>query len=1192
MRLKRLELIGFKSFADRTELDTVPGVTAVVGPNGSGKSNIADAIRWVLGEQSAKSLRGTKMEDIIFAGSQSRKAVNFCEVALTIDNSDHVLSLEYDEVTVARRVYRTGESEYLINRQACRLRDVAELFMDTGVGREAYSIIGQGRIEEILSTKSEDRRGVFEEAAGIVKFKTRRKEAEKKLSEAAQNAVRVQDILAELEDQLGPLQERARVARAYKELAQEAGQLGIAVLTAELDALLSRRAQLTEDWQTGQLQVEQVHADGQAAEVALAKVKEQADALDRQLQGAQANLVEATAGLEQAEADRRVAFERQEHAITQLDDLRLMHERLQADAEAVLRERVELMDRRNSAVNRVDTLSSLLQDEQVRQNGGALLHLKERLADDRAQLIEQMRDLATSRNELKNVEQQVDLSTRRIVRDREELAVLQADLERAEAEVEGCKKECAVAREQEAEATGKLARAREQSAVCANRRIQAASELQEAERELLLQQSRLHALADLEKDLEGYAAGPKAILAAAREHKVKGVRGAVAELIGVGPEHATAIEIALGGSLQNIVVDNEADARGAIDFLKRRQMGRATFLPISTIRGRKIPLHDLQMVKSATGYLGVAMELVTYGPEYTAVVESLLGNVLVARSLADANAIARVLQHRFRVVTLEGDLVSPGGSMTGGSLARRGAGILGRAQAIVQIEQTVATCKTGVEALAKAREEAELASRLAETEVGEVHAKLASLQGTIREETGRIGLLSTSAGRLRDRVAVLVREVQTQETEVAVGQTVASDLRVSIAADEASVTEAQAVMEERERVLEQEEAAAMGRFDQLSGIRVQLAEQEEAVRGLDEALLRLDARDGQLQEERLRLQSDQSETAMRAAQLRDQLRMCEESGQIARSRRDQWQTAAAKLREQRGLHAKALEEAEALCQSWRDQVQEVANRVHQFDVAMGKIEAELEGKVQILAEEHGLGLELARERYPLSVDLSAARSRLGELRRDMEAFGEVSLGSVEEYDRVSERYGFLKSQSDDLAVAKGQLEELIEGIDAEMSKRFVETFDLIRAQFQLVFSALFGGGRADVFLVDPTQPLLCGIEIVAEPPGKRMQTLSLLSGGERALTALALLFAVLRVKPVPFCVLDEVEAALDEANVARFAEFLREFAQQTQFIVITHRRGTMEAADVLYGVTMQESGVSKLVSVRVEEEADEESDIA
>ncbi|MCY0902496.1 MAG: chromosome segregation protein SMC [Firmicutes bacterium] len=1190
MRLKRLELIGFKSFADRTELDTVPGVTAVVGPNGSGKSNIADAIRWVLGEQSAKSLRGAKMEDIIFAGSQTRKAVNFCEVALTIDNSDHVLPLEYAEVTVARRVYRTGESEYLINRQACRLRDVAELFMDTGVGREAYSIIGQGRIEEILSTKSEDRRGVFEEAAGIVKFKTRRKEAEKKLSEAAQNAMRVQDILAELEDQLGPLQERARVARAYKELAQEAGQLGITVLTAELDALLSRRAQLTEARQIGQRQIEQVHTDGQAAEVALAEVKEQADALDRQLQQAQAQLVEATAGLEQAEADRRVAFERQEHAITQMDDLRLMHERLQADAEAVLRERVELVDRRGSVATRVEDLSALLQDEQARQDGGALLQLKEGLADARAQLIEQMRDLATSRNELKNVEQQLDLATRRIVRQREELAELQADLERAEADLEACHSACAAAREQEAAATEDLVRAREHTAACEQRRLQAVGQLQEAERASLLQQSRLHALADLEKDLEGYAAGPKAILAAAREHKVKGVRGAVAELIGVGPDHATAIEIALGGSLQNIVVDNEADARAAIDYLKRRQMGRATFLPISTIRGRKIPLHDLQMVKSATGYLGVAMELVTHGAEYTAVVESLLGNVLVARTLADANAIARVLQHRFRVVTLEGDLVSPGGSMTGGSLSRRGAGILGRAQAIVLLEQTVAQAKTVVEGLTKTCEEADLASRLARARGAEIEARVSSLQGIMREETGRMGLLTTSAGRLRDRLQVLARELQTQETEVSLGQTSASDLRVRIAADEVAATEAQAMVAECERVLQQEEAAAMGRFDQLSGIRVQLAEQEEAMRGLDEALMRLDARDRQLQEERLRLQSDQSESALRAAQLRDHLRGCEEAGQVARSRRDEWQAAAAALREQRGLHAKALENAEALCQSWRHKVQEVADRVHQLDVAIGKVEAELEGKVEILAQEHGLGLELARDRYPLSVDLPVARSRLLELRRDMDAFGEVSLGSVEEYDRVRERYDFLKSQSDDLAVAQGQLQELIEGIDAEMCKRFVETFDLIRAQFQLVFSSLFGGGRADVFLVDPAQPLLCGIEIVAEPPGKRMQTLSLLSGGERALTALALLFAVLRVKPVPFCVLDEVEAALDEANVARFAEFLREFAQETQFIVITHRRGTMEAADVLYGVTMQESGVSKLVSVRVEEE--EESDIA
>jgi len=1187
MRLKRLELVGFKSFADRTELDIVPGVTAVVGPNGSGKSNIADAIRWVLGEQSAKSLRGAKMEDIIFSGSQGRKAVNFCEVALTLDNADQTLPVGYDEVTVARRVYRSGDSEYLINRQTCRLRDIAELFMDTGVGREAYSIIGQGRIEEILSTKSEDRRGVFEEAAGIIKFKTRRKEAEKKLADAALNVVRVQDILAEVTGQLAPLEVRARVAEAFKLVDEEASSLAVTVLTGEIDALLQRRLELQAKYSQCQAEWTVATEKEMHAERELAELRSQADILDGQLQAEQSQLVEATARLEQCEADRRVAFERLEHVLTQLDDVRMTCERLQAEAEEVERERAELTVRQRVASGRVDEVRQILHDELSKQDGGALVALKEQLTEARALMIEHMRELATDRNEVKNVEQQVEAGNRRTQKTSEELLEVERDLKLIEAETSACTHSILAATER---ANAAAVHGQEMKRLLADRELTVSRQgldKQKAERDLLQMQSRLQALRDLEKDMEGYASGPRAAITAGREQRLKGVRGAVAELMSVATEYTTATEIALGGSLQHIVVDSEGDARAAIEWLKKRQLGRATFLPLTTIRGRRVPLNDLQMVKSATGFLGVAAELVSCDKQYAAIMDSLLGNVLIARTLQDANAIARVLQHRFRVVTLEGDVVSPGGSMTGGSIAKKGVGILGRAKEIEELESRTLAARTRFAAMQAEHQQDEQSLRAAEGELQELKRGQAREIELIAQEEARKEVLHASALRLRDRVQALSQERSGYAVEMQEARLYAEKLQNKVMLMQVATQEVQSQIAQWEARIQDEEQAVVGRSDHLTDLRVTLAEQEEAWRGLEEANLRLQARANSVAEEDQRKRVEQEQGLVRVSELRQALSEYEMAGLSARLERDHLQTQTEGLRDQRGVRARALEIGGSVCTELRSIRQEFEGQMHQTELALSKTEGELDSKVQLLADDHQLGLELARQRYTLAIPLPTARQRLVELRKQLEQFGEVSVGAIEEFARLHERFTFLQAQEADLSLAQEHLRELINEMDSEMSRRFCDAFALIREQFQVVYSSLFGGGRADVYLIDESDPLQSGIEIVAEPPGKRMQTLSLLSGGERALTALSLLFAVLCVKPVPFCVLDEVEAALDEANVARFAEYLREFSHSTQFIVITHRRGTMEAADVLYGVTMQESGVSKLVSVRVVEEDSE-----
>ena len=1187
MFLKRIDLLGFKSFADRTQLEIASGVTAVVGPNGSGKSNIADAIRWVLGEQSARTLRGAKMEDVIFAGSQARRPVNFCEVSLTLDNSDAVLPVDYSEVAVTRRVYRSGDSEYLINSSACRLRDIAELFMDTGVGREAYSIIGQGRIEEILSTKSEERRGVFEEAAGIVKFKLRRKEAERKLGDADQNLLRIRDLVAALADQVAPLREQALVAREYKAVLAEQRTLQIAVLAADIAELSESRAESlrqSEAWRVELLAAQDQEA---AAQRRLAALRATAEGLDQELSRLQEGLVEITGQVEQCVADRRVAVERQEHAITGLEELRKKRERLEGEAEScdstMAAADVQVAELRT----RVSALRAELQRRIADQDGqGLLAALRERLADARAALIELMREQAGLRNELKHLESAQAQTERRQGRMAEERSSALAECGRLQAEQTQAKERLALLqtsvtgmREATARVEAELGRARDELAeTLANR------EQREGQRVEIA--SRLRTLQDMQVELDGYAGGPKAVLQAHRRGALKGVHGAVADLLTVPAEYELAIETALGGSVQHIVVERDSDARQAIDMLKKRQLGRATFLPVDTIKGRRLAPHDLQMVKSAHGFKGVAADLVQCDGRFRAVVDSLLGNVLIAESLAHANVMARVLQHRVRIVTTGGDVVNAGGSMTGGSAGRRGAAILGRAREIAALGEQAAVLSEQVSAMDRERVAQEASVQELQARLGEERARIAAHEDLRRDVGTRLQVAKAGWATATERATALDEEHTLLQEEGAALSLRFEEARIALGQMERAVDAAEGTVAQREREIEEYETAVAGQSDALTQVRVSLAEQEEALRGADQARVSLAHRRKAIADEHQAVSDEQQAAISRSARLREELQRSERAADAVSRAREECQAAILRSRGARSGCQRELDEAERTRDGLRAQTRQWEGRINGCDVALGKIDVELDAKLTTLREDFGLGVDLAAERYRLDESLASARQRLQELKRRIDAFGSVNLGAIEEYDRISERHEFLQAQEQDLLTAKEQLRALIGDIDTEMSRRFRETFDEVRRHFGEVFRALFEGGRADVFLVDDAEPLLSGIEIAAEPPGKKMQALSLLSGGERALTALALLFAILRVKPVPFCVLDEVEAALDEANVARFSDYLRGFAEQTQFVVITHRRGTMEAADVLYGVTMQDSGVSKLVSVRV---LDEES---
>lgn len=1182
MFLKRLDLLGFKSFADRIELEIAPGVTAVVGPNGSGKSNIADAIRWVLGEQSARTLRGAKMEDVIFAGSQARKPVNFCEVSLTLDNSDAVLPVDYGEVTVTRRVYRSGDSEYLINRSACRLRDIAELFMDTGVGREAYSIIGQGRIEEILSTKSDERRGVFEEAAGIVKFKLRRKEAERKLGDAEQNLLRIRDLVVELADQVAPLADQALVAREYKAVLAQQRTLQIAVLAADISELSANRAESVRQLEAWQVELLTAQDQEVGAQQQLAVLRAAAEGLEREFTDLQEGLVAVTGQVEKCEADRRVALERQEHAITGLEELRLKRERLEGEADSCDRTVAAADVQVDELQTRVSALREELHRRITDQDGqGLMAALRDRLADARAGLIELMREQAALRNELKNLESAQAQTERRKERIAEDRTAVLAECDRLQTEQALVKEQAVLLQVSAAEMRQATARIENGLGRAQDELGEVLAGLEQHERQHLEVVSRLRTLQDMQVDLDGYAGGPKAILQAHRRGVLKGVHGAVADLLTVPAQYELAVETALGGSVQHIVVERDSDARQAIDMLKKRQLGRATFLPVDTIKGRRLAPHELQMVKSAHGFIGVAADLAQCDARFRAVVDSLLGNVLIVQSLAEANVIARVLQHRVRIVTIGGDVVNPGGSMTGGSVAKRGVTILGRTREIAALSEQGEALAEKVVAFEGRRVAQEAVVKSLRTQLTEEHARIAHNESLQRDLGAGLQVTAAGLAAANERVTALNQEYAIHREE---GQAVSGrfeEVQTALGHIGREVDMAEGTVAQFEREIEEHETMIAGHNDALMQVRVSLAEQEEALRGADQARVSLANRRKAIEGEHHAVSDQQQVAILRIAQLREELQHSEHAAKTVSRARDECQAAILRSRDARGDCQRKLDEAECVRDNWRTQTRQLEGRINACDIALGKIDVELDAKLTTLREDFGLGVDLATERYRLDQPLAQARQRLQELKRRIDAFGDVNIGAIEEYDRISERHAFLQSQEQDLLTAREQLHALITEIDTEMSRRFLETFDSVRQHFGEVFRALFEGGRADVFLVDETQPLLSGIEIVAEPPGKKMQTLSLLSGGERALTALALLFAILRVKPVPFCVLDEVEAALDEANVTRFSDYLRGFSERTQFVVITHRRGTMEAADVLYGVTMQDSGVSKLVSVRV-----------
>lgn len=1182
MYLKRIEIAGFKSFADYTELEIYPGVTAIVGPNGSGKSNIADAIRWVLGEQSVKSLRGSKMEDVIFAGSDTRKAVNYCEVSLTLDNTDQTLGLDFQEVTVTRRVYRSGEGEYLINKQPCRLKDITELFMDTGLGKEAFSLIGQGRIEEILSTKAEDRRGMFEEAAGIIKYKARKREAEKKLEETEANLLRIGDVIGELESQLEPLREQAQRAEAYRALKEERDRLEIALCVHEISLLHQR---WMEQNQTEE-ELRQQHL-AQAAlvtqqEARLAEWRWQAEQAEKEVEQANARLFSIVGDGEKAEGRREVLRERQRNLLQGREEVASALAKLSRDGRQAQTELQQQEERLRHLREKERMVRQELKNKQelVREFVDRA-QLEDQLEQHKADLIECLNEAAGKRNESRHVAQQIETLSRREQRLNEEGSAWQQRQEFLISRRQKAEEELRSAQDLERKLKQQLQDRQQKWARLVEEKKRWEESLRQWQNDIVSHRSRLELLQDMHQTYGGYNTGVRHVLQAARAGKINGVHGAVAECIQVPAEVETAIETALGGALQYVIVDDERSGREAIHFLKQSNGGRATFLPLDVVRGRSLGHAEKSALQGEEGWLGVAADMVRSSEQYRPIVQYLLGQVVVAKTLADANRLARLLHYRYRIVTLQGDVVHPGGSMSGGSVQKKGTGLLGRQREMEELARRLKEWEgeqsKAIEQLNRVEQQKEQFARQEE----EIRQRLSEVEEQARRhETERREIITEQRG-LEERLQALHLEREQCREERERWQLRAQQLEQELNELEQQIAQRSRQIEQWQEQLRKQRSAKENLSESLTEVKVQLASLEQETAAAESQRQRLQQYIQELEQEREIKTKEADLIEQRLQQTKKELAEAEASLQLLVEQRQNAEKELAKRKSQRADLQQSIAEAEHRLRETRLQLRKLEQQVHQGEIVLNRIDVELNAALQRLADEYHLSYEWAKEHYPLPQEVERVKAHVQFLREQMSALGEVNLGAVEEYARVQERHAFLTAQREDLIAAKTKLYDVIRDMEKEMARRFSETFAAIRVQFQEVFAQLFGGGRADLQLLDEDHLLTTGIEIVAQPPGKKLQSLSLLSGGERALTAISLLFAILRVRPVPFCVLDEVEAALDEANVVRFAEYLRAFSSETQFIVITHRKGTMEGADILYGVTMEESGVSKLVSVKL-----------
>ena len=1179
MYLKRIEMQGFKSFADKTVLEFKPGITTVIGPNGSGKSNISDAIRWVLGEQSMKSLRGAKSEDIIFAGTQARKSLGFAEVSIVIDNNDNKLPIEYSEVTVTRKIYRSGETGYFINKVPCRLKDILELFMDTGIGKDGYSIIGQGKIDEILSNKSEDRRHIFEEAAGIVKYRTRKQESEKKLEQTKLNLLRINDILAEIEANIEPLKLQSDKAKQFLDLREELKSIEVGLFIYNINTYKEKLEQLVKDEDIITSQKEAEDSKMEALQASKEELRQVVDDITAQIENMQNIGFVSSNKIEKINSEIGISNER-------IQNNSANKQRLEAEILEVKNRIEELKEEQKQKLEKKTNLTSNKEkfEKELAEKEAELAELSKKLSAKELEIegkkqivqdnIDKKYELAAEINtqdvnyeNLEKRKKQLKNEIDSVISELDSTRYGKNEISKGFYDIES-KRNIAV------ENLEKSVQAKEQNMQKLKQYEEEISKLTYTQR---MKQARHQFLIETEKEKEGYNKTVKSLLVACDKDSSlnKGIHGVLANLISVEKEYETAIEMCLGQSLQNIVTSTEQDAKKMIEYLRTNSLGRASFLPIASVQGKK-----LDKLTKMDGVIGIASDLVKCKKEYEQIILSLLGRTVVVEDMDTAIALAKKDKYSFRIVTLKGDIISSSGSISGGSVQTKTVNILGRSREIEDLEKELKKLEKQI--ADKTAEKEEYASSIGDSieQTAKLEKELQEIEIVYATEKQKMVAVEENITRLENRLAKLKEEVTQTEKQK-------EENRLLKEQKEAEIQELTQQIEELNKVIE--EFALNNKDNQkyiddlnfdITNLKISVTSFDESESSIEEMVERI-SQDIKNNEQSIE-NKNQNILAITEENTKLEQTITEYNNQIEQIKQEVTNsgTKVEELKQERIAKNEKLVNTENEIQSQFSTLESLKEQIIKLDVKKTKLEQDLQQVVESLWNEYELTPN-STEEYQKPNNVVTAQKQVNSLRNKIKDLGSINIDSIEEYKKTKERYDFMSEQRLDLENTASKLRKIIGDMTTTMQNQFKEKFELINKNFNEVFTELFNGGKAELILENEENILECGIDIRVQPPGKKLQNMMLLSGGEKAFTAIALLFAILKINPAPFCILDEIEAALDDVNVYRFAEYLKKFCKQTQFLVITHRKGTMEAGDSVYGVTMEENGISKLLSIKL-----------
>ncbi len=1187
MYLRKLEIQGFKSFADKISLDFHSGITAVVGPNGSGKSNIGDAVRWVLGEQSAKTLRGSKMEDVIFAGTEHRKPVGFAEVSLTIDNDDNYLPVSYSEVTITRRVYRSGESEYYINKTSCRLKDIHELFLDTGIGRDGYSIIGQGRVDEILSSKSEDRRLIFEEASGIMKYKVRKQDAERKLNLTEQNLVRINDIINELESQLEPLREQSEAAKKYLTLRENLKELEVNVYLNNIDKLKEKIKEY-------EIQFKDIRDNIEAEERRLRSITTQNQQKTELLKNLDEHITEARgkfylieANLEKNSSEVKLKNEKINSLNTNIVRIKEENSEISLKLELLNTEEKNRQKKIEYLNGQYSDFSKKLEKYQAELDGilSTLDESERQIEMLKSGIMDKLDIQSDKRTQINNIKNHIEN-----LRKRQNSIGTEVYSLKLEKDKDNMKKEDLI--ESIRNTSILIKHSSEKINELNNEKTELKGTLSDLEKQhgnirtdIQVKTSRHKMLKDMENSMEGYSRSVKEVMTACRQSPElgKGIHGTIAQLVEVDKKYETAIEMTLGSALQNIVTSSEDDAKKAIEFLKRNRVGRATFLPITSVKGKRLDDNTLRRLESCQGFCGVASDLVTSDSAYNGIVLNLLGRVVVTENLDSGISIARKFGYTFRIVTLEGDILSTSGSMSGGSNDHRSSGILSRSREISELENIIEGLKKDeIKYGANINDVRQMLAEI-DTEFNEYSNKLRDNELIKTRDENHLQMIEDNLRKTDAKIGMLINDKEKmakQEQETLLEQ---QKYEVELEAIETDISETKAVIAEHQEKFKADQTVRDDLHQEITDFKISVNSITESIQSVTENLDRIKGEREALTRSHTRKQEEINKANNEIELLKQEINGLDSSTRSLQDEKTGKTLEIDRLVEEK----KVLEEESTDFIEKLNTTNKTIHLLHEeynrIDIKKAKAEAEMKSIQDRMWDEYELTYSNAVELKKEIENISEAQRNISEYRAQIKALGPVNVSSIDEYIKTKERFEFMSVQKNDMEQAKDKLHKIIHEMVQVMKKQFVEQFKLINENFGIVYKELFGGGKAELIISDEDNVLESGIEIEVQPPGKKLQNMMLLSGGERAFTAIALLFAILRLKPTPFCLLDEIEAALDDANVYRFGEYLKKYSHNTQFIMVTHRKGTMESADTMYGVTMQEHGVSKVVSMKMGE---------